>query len=84
MKLEITKIDSAIINSFGYNYDTKEMIIGFKGNTSYLYKAVNEIVVTEFIDAESKGKYINSIKNEYEFEKYEEVSGTFGQPSHLI
>ena len=84
MKLEITNIDSGIINNFRYNYDTKEMIIEFKGNTSYLYKMVNEIIVSEFIDAESKGKYINSIENEYEFEKYEEVPGTYGQPSHLI
>ena len=84
MKLSITKLDSAIINNFQYDYDTKEMTIEFKGNTSYKYKTVNEIVVNEFIEAESKGKYINSIKNEYEYEKYEEVPGTFGQPSHLI
>ena len=84
MKLSITKIDSAIINNFQYDYDTKEMTIEFKGGSSYLYKAVNEIVVNEFIESDSKGKYINSIKNEYEFEKVDEVVGTQGQPSKLI
>ena len=46
---------------------------------------VNEIIVSEFIDAESKGKYINEIKKDYEFEKVEvEPIGTSGQPSQFI
>ncbi len=84
MKLTITKIDSAIIHNFRYNYDTKEMTIEFKGGSSYLYKDVNKVVVNEFIEAESKGKYINSIKSDYEFEKVDNVIGTQGQPSKLI
>jgi hypothetical protein len=88
MKIEITNIESAIINTFTYNYDTKEMIISFgeKGlfNAKYLYKDVDSKVVNEFLDSESKGKYINSIKTDYEYEKYEEASGTMGQPSNLI
>ena len=87
MKIEITNIDSAIINTFTYKYDTKEMIISFGGRdiySKYLYKDVDSKVVNEFLDSESKGKYINSIKTDYEYEKYEETSGTMGQPSNLI
>lgn len=85
MIIRITKLDSSIIESFGYDTNKQEMLIEFSGGSQYLYKDVNEIVVSEFIDAESKGKYINEIKKNYEFEKVEvEPIGTAGQPSHLI
>ena len=84
MKINITNIDSAIITSFEYNYETKEMTIGYKGFVSYLYKDVEPNIVLDFIEAESKGKYINSIKNDYEFDKLEEPTGTFGLQSNLI
>ena len=59
MKLSITKIDSAIINNFQYNYDTKEMTIEFKGGSSYLYKDVNEVVVNaEAVEKASKPLFI--------------------------
>ena len=84
MKIKITNIDSSIIKSFSYNYETKEMIISFSGYVSYLYKDVEPNVVLDFIAADSKGKYINSIKNEYEFEKVEEFVGTSRQQSKFI
>ena len=84
MKIQITNIDSTIIKNFTYNYETKEMIIGYAGFVSYLYKDVESKIVLDFIEAESKGKYINSIKTDYEYEKYEENLGTMGQPSNLI
>ena len=76
MKIEITKIESSIIDKFVYDIDKQEMIIEFGGGASYLYKNVNEIVVSEFIDAESKGKYINSIKKDYECERIEDIEVT--------
>lgn len=85
MIIGITKLDSSIIESFGYDTNKQEMLIEFNGGSQYLYKNVNEIVVSEFIEAVSKGKYINEIKKNYEFEKVEvEPIGTTGQPSHLI
>ena len=85
MIIEITKLDSSIIESFGYDTNKQQMLIEFSGGSQYLYKDVNEIVVTEFMDAESKGRYINEIKKQFEFDKVEvEPIGTTGQPSHLI
>ncbi len=85
MIIGITKLDSSIIESFGYDTNKQEMLIEFNGGSQYLYKNVNEIVVSEFIEAVSKGKNINEIKKNYEFEKGEvEPIGTTGQPSHLI
>lgn len=85
MIIEITKLNSSIIEKFAYNTNEQEMLVEYKGGSQYLYKNVNEIVVSEFIDADSKGKYINEIKKDYEFEKVEsEPIGTAGQPSHLI
>ena len=85
MIIEITKLDSSIIEKFGYDTNKQQMLIEFSGGSQYLYKDVNEIVVTEFMDAESKGRYINEIKKQFEFDKVEvEPIGTTGQPSHLI
>ncbi len=85
MIIQITKLESSIIDKFSYDTNNCEMLIEYKGGSQYLYKNVNEIIVSEFIDAESKGKYINEIKKDYEFEKVEvEPVGTAGQPSHLI
>ncbi len=82
MIIKITKLDSSIIESFGYDTNKQEMLIEFNGGSQYLYKNVNEIVVTEFMDAESKGRYINEIKKNYEFDKVEvEPIGTAEQPS---
>lgn len=83
MIIGITKLDSSIIESFVYDTNKQEMLIEFNGGSQYLYKNVNEIVVTEFMDAESKGRYINEIKKNYEFDKVERTT-TAGQPSHLI
>ena len=79
MIITITKLDSSSIDKFSYDTINSEMLIEYKGGSQYLYKKVNEIVVTEFIDAESKGKYINEIKSDYDFGKIGnevEVTGT--------
>ena len=87
MIIQITKLESSIINKFSYDTNNCEMLIEYKGGSQYLYKNVNEIIVSEFMDAESKGKYINEIKKDYEFEKVavlKEPIGTSGQPSQFI
>ena len=63
-----------IISSLEYNYETKEMIIGYNGSVSYLYKDVEPNIVLDFIEADSKGKFINSIKSNYEFDKLEDTN----------
>ena len=71
MEVHISKVDSSIIEKFVYDYDTKEMIITFAGNNEYKYKDVGESVFIGFLNAESKGRYINQIKGDFEFEKLE-------------
>jgi hypothetical protein len=73
MEIRITKLDSSIIQSFAYDTTKHEMLIEFNGGSRYLYKNVNEVIVSEFIDAESKGKYINEIKKDYEFDRVDTV-----------
>tara|TARA_S200002703_G_scaffold118216_2_gene103853 strand:- start:1758 stop:2015 length:258 start_codon:yes stop_codon:yes gene_type:complete len=85
MKIELTKNNSSIIEKVTYYTESKELIVEYAGNARYKYKDVPLGSIHDYIDAESKGKYINSIKNDYEVEKLEnEVIGTAGQPSHLI
>tara|TARA_R100000005_G_scaffold58479_1_gene29525 strand:+ start:830 stop:1093 length:264 start_codon:yes stop_codon:yes gene_type:complete len=87
MKVQITNIDSKIIHTFSYDYENRKMLLSFGGRdiySKYEYMDVPENVVIDFLQAESKGKYINSIKNDYEYEKVEAAEGTFGQPSNLI
>ena len=83
MKINITNIDSSIIKSVTYDYQKLELQIEFAGEAKYRYSDVGNHFVIDFLEAESKGKYINSIKNNYECEKVES-NGTSGQPSVLI
>lgn len=71
MEVQINKIDSSIIEKLVYDYDTKEMVITFSGNNEYKYKDVGENTFIDFLNAESKGRYINQIKGDFEFEKLE-------------
>ena len=65
MKITVTKTGSKLITEFSYDYESNEMIIEYIGTAKYVYPDVEAIVVSEFIEAESKGKYINSIKSNY-------------------
>jgi len=68
MKINITETGSKLITSFEYDYEKNEMSIEYLNTKTYTYSDVEAIVVNEFIEAESKGKYINSIKSNYEYE----------------
>ena len=69
MKITITETGSKLITEFSYDYESNEMSIEYIGTAKYVYPDVEAIVVSEFIEAESKGKYINSIKSNYTNEK---------------
>ena len=69
MKIQITNIESAIITKLEYDYTTRDMIIEYMNSVSYVYHDVEQSIIDSFIVAESKGKYINSIKSNYENEK---------------
>jgi len=69
MKITITETGSKLITEFSYDYESNEMSIEYLNTAKYVYPDVEAIVVNEFIDAESKGKYINSIKANYTNQK---------------
>ena len=71
MKIQITNIESAIITKLEYDCTTRDMIIEYMSSVSYVYHEVEQSIIDSFIAAESKGKYINSIKNNYLNEKIE-------------
>ena len=43
---------------------------------AYCYKDVEPTIIIEFLESESKGKYINSIKNNYEYDLVDHMEGT--------
>jgi hypothetical protein len=69
MKITITETGSKLITEFSYHYEKKEMSIEYLNTAKYVYPDVEAAVVSEFIEAESKGRYINSIKANYSNEK---------------
>ena len=71
MIITLTNIDSSIISEVSYNQETKKLGIEYLGTNKYEYDEVPETVFFDIMNAESKGKYINSIKDEYEFVKLE-------------
>ena len=71
------------------NFNTLAILVGWGLTIAAIIwqAAIKDATYTsrlDFIEAESKGKYINSIKNNYEFDKLEEPNGTFGLQSNLI
>lgn len=67
-KLIWHKVESSNIAS--YAHEDNDLFVTFKGGSVYKYIGVDEDVVAELTESESKGKYINSkVKNSYLFEK---------------
>ena len=71
MIITLTNIESSIISKVSYNQETKKLRVEYLGQSEYEYDDVPETVFFDIMNSESKGKYINSIKTEYEFTKLE-------------
>ena len=69
MIITLTNIETAIISEVYYNQENKKLVIEYLKQNKYEYNDVPESVFFEIMNAESKGKYINSIKNDYDYEK---------------
>ena len=78
MDITLTNIDSNLITEVKYNIETKSLFVEFLGTSKYEYKDVPETIFYSIIEAESKGKYINSIKNDYEYTKCDEEEHNVG------
>jgi len=68
---EMHMVDSSNIESIGYDADARELHVRFlQSGETYVYYNVDEWIFTEFMAADSKGRYLNeNIKNVYDFGK---------------
>ena len=61
-------VESSNINSIGY--ENGELVVEFKGGSSYKYLDVPQEMFINMINSESKGKFLaENLKNKYEFIK---------------
>ena len=67
-------VESSNIKQIGYDEERKELFVRFLNEALYVYEKVPETVFSEFLKAESKGKFlIREIKNVYTFRKLVDV-----------
>lgn len=68
---EMHFVDSSNIEAIGYDGNAQELHVRFlKSGETYVYYAVEEWVFQEFLQAASKGTYLNSkIRPHYQFGK---------------
>lgn len=68
---EMHYADSSNVEAIGYDSDNLELHVRFlKSGETYVYYDVEEWVFQEFLQADSKGIYLNTnIKGIYEFNK---------------
>ena len=67
---EMQYVDSTNVEAIGYDEARQELHVRFLESGSYVYLEVPEAVFTEFLQAPSKGRYLNShVKGVYSFAK---------------
>ena len=68
---EMHYVDSTNVEAIGYDPDTMELHVLFlKSGETYVYYNIEEWVFNEFMQADSKGQYLNrNIKGRYDFGK---------------
>ena len=74
MTIEWIEVESSNIAAIGYEGNDKnlktELHVQFENNSEYVYKDVPADIVQEFLDADSKGKYLNqNIILVYDYER---------------
>ena len=64
-------VESSNVEAIGYDLETHELHVRFlNSGATYVYYAVEEWIFHDFMQANSKGKYLNTnIKNSYQYEK---------------
>ena len=68
--MKMIKVKSSNVEAIGYNPDTKELRVQFKGGAVYKYNEIPHIIFCKFITAESYGNFLaENIKGKYEFKK---------------
>ena len=65
-----TEVESSNIDQIGYDEDRQELHVLFNSGSEYVYAGVSDTTVKAFIEADSKGKFLNQyIKGNYEYQK---------------
>lgn len=61
-------VESTNIDMIGYDDENSQLHVRFRSGAEYVYSEVPPAVYQEFLDADSKGKYLNErIKGRYEY-----------------
>ncbi len=70
--IKMNPVESSNIEGIGYDNKNKHLWVAFKGNKVYRYDLVPRKTFEELMNAEFKGRYLNShIKGQYEATGYE-------------
>ncbi|KKN07833.1 hypothetical protein LCGC14_1062860 [marine sediment metagenome] len=68
MAVSWQSVESTNINQIGYDAGTQELSVRFNSGAEYVYKDVPGSVYADFLDSDSKGKFLNeNIKSQYEY-----------------
>ena len=67
---EMNPVVSSNVEAIGYDPDNQELHVRFKSGATYVYYDVEEWVFREFMQAGSKGIYLNTnIKDQYRYKR---------------
>ena len=68
MAIKWTEVESSNIEAIGYDEEDESLYVRFNSKTQYVYYNVPDEEHQEFLDADSKGKFLNeNIKGQYEY-----------------
>ena len=68
MAVDWRTVTSSNIAEIGYDAGTQELRVRFNSGLEYVYLDVPGTVFSDFLDADSKGKFLNqNIKGQYEY-----------------
>lgn len=56
---EMTFIDSTNIEAIGWDMEARELYVQFRSGRTYIYSDVSAETYQEFMQADSKGSYLN-------------------------
>ena len=67
---EMNPVVSSNVEAIGYDPDSQELHVRFRSGATYMYYDVEERVFREFMQAGSKGIYLNTnIKDRYQYKR---------------
>lgn len=67
MDIELNPVESSNIAAVGYDEASRTMRVEFKNGSQYDYPDVDQVLVDEFLDADSVGRYFQqNIRNSFQ------------------